>query len=390
MNVCFETFGCRLNRAEALEDEAKCLAAGHRLVTDHQEADFFVIRGCSVTSRAQRDCEKLIQHLREKYPTKRVYVTGCLKEAKPLVIKSTPDRVPVPTRTARAYLKVQDGCSGKCAFCIIPRFRGESVSEGFTATLDKARRFIDAGYHEIVVTGCNLSLYADGGKRLPDLVAALAGLDRGCRVRLGSIEPHLAAEETIAAMAEHDNVCRFLHLAIQSGSDAVLQRMKRPYTAEAVCTLIRRARTLTPQLAVGADMIAGFPGEQEVDHLASTALLTLMRIVNVHAFPYSKRPGTRAAVMPNPLPHATIVQRAKALAEIGDTNRRAFSQRFLGQTVEVVVEKENAHVGWTGEYLWFEELQGEKLSPEPTNERKKCLAFKVRKVRHGRLYGTRV
>ena len=390
MNVCFETFGCRLNRAEALEDEAKTIAAGHRAVTKHSDADFFVIRGCSVTARAQRDCEKLIEHLKAKYPLKRVYVTGCLPEAKPFIVKERPGEAPVPTRTARAYLKVQNGCSGECTFCIVPRFRGKSVSLDFDLALDKAKRFLDAGYREIVMTGCNLSLYASGGKRLPELVAALAELDPACRVRLGSLEPFLAADETIDAMAAHENVCRFLHMPIQSGSDRILALMKRPYTVEAVRTLLEKARALMPEVGLGCDMIAGFPGETERDQLLSENLLKELKIAHVHAFPYSKRPGTPAATMAGQLERELVRHRAKALAAIGERNRRAFAQRFVNTETEVVIESEKKLCGWTGEYLWVEELLPPGKTVTRQSERRQKVKFLIKKTDHGRLYGTRV
>ena len=390
MNVCFETFGCRLNRAEALEDEAKCLAAGHKVVTDHRDADFFVIRGCSVTSRAQHDCEKLIEHLHQKYPNKRIHITGCLKDAHPLVVKVKDETPPVPMSTARAYLKAQDGCNGECTFCIVPHFRGKSAAEDFTSVVDKAKRFIDAGYHEIVLTGCNLSLYASGGKRLSDLVAALAEIDPACRIRLGSLEPFLAAEETIDAIAEHENVCRFLHMPVQSGSNRILAMMKRPYTADKAEQLMHKALSLMPSVALGCDMISGFPGESDRDHLASETLLTRLKVVNVHSFPFSRRPGTPAATMAGQLDHGLVVNRAKALAKIGESNRRTYAKKFIDKTVEVVVESEQRACGWTGEYLWFEEQQSDLTMPQKESERRKTIRFKVKEAHGGVLYGTRV
>lgn len=390
MNVCFETFGCRLNRAEALEDEAKCLAVGHKVVTDHKEADFVVIRGCSVTSRAQRDCEKLIAHLREKYPTKRIHVTGCLGEARPFIVKQKDKTPPVPMSTARAYLKAQNGCNGECSFCIVPRFRGKNAAEPFTAVVDKAKRFIDAGYHEIVLTGCNLSLYASEGRRLPDLVSALAELDPACRIRIGSLEPFLSAEETIDAMAEHENVCRFLHMPVQSGSDRILSTMRRPYTTTQVERLFLKARSLMPSVALGCDMIAGFPGESDRDQLMSESLLSRMKIVNVHSFPFSRRPGTPAATMPGQLPHETVVERARKLAKLGETNRRAFAHQFVNKTVEVVVEKEDQAAGWTGEYLWLKEDDASFDASEKKNERRETVRFRVKEAHGGRLTGVRV
>ena len=389
MNVCFETFGCRLNRAEALEDEAKCLAIGHKVVTDHDEADFFVIRGCSVTSRAQRDCEKLIAHLREKYPTKRIHITGCLKEARPFVVKQRDEAPPVPMSTARAYLKAQNGCNGECTFCIVPRFRGKSAAEDFTAVVDKAKRFIDAGYREIVLTGCNLSLYASGGKRLPDLVTALAELDPACRIRIGSLEPFLSAEETIDAMAAHQNVCRFLHMPVQSGSNRILAAMKRPYTVENTEQLMQKAKQLMPSVALGCDMIAGFPSETDRDQLASETLLNRLKIVNVHSFPFSRRPGTPAATMAGQLPHEEVVDRARKIAKIGETNRRAFARQFVDKTVEVVIENEKQAVGWTSEYLWFEEQRTGADASEAKNERREKIRFRVKEAHGGRLYGVR-
>ena len=183
MKVCFETFGCRLSRSEALEQEAQFLARGWSLTDSHQDADLIIIRGCSVTARAQHDCEKLIFHIKEKYPNKRIVVTGCLKEKRnehwlrDIALKGAKRThlegggnmgASVPMRTARAYLKVQDGCSCACSFCIVPQFRGKSVSVDFAAVLEKARSFIAAGYHEIVLTGCNLSMYRSDGKNLAD------------------------------------------------------------------------------------------------------------------------------------------------------------------------------------------------------------------------------
>lgn len=390
MNICFDTYGCRLNRAEALEDEARCQAAGHRIVRYHQEADLIVVRGCSVTSKAQHECEKVLEHLRKKYPMKRIHVCGCLKNASPLAFEQPDPVPPVPTSTARAYLKAQDGCSGECSFCIVPQFRGTSISEDFTSLIDKAKRFIDAGYTEIVLTGCNLSLYASQGRRLPELVSALAELSPDtCRIRLGSLEPFLAARETVEAMAAHRNVCRYLHLPVQSGSNRILERMKRPYTVEEVEALMERARALMPSVALGCDMIAGFPGETERDHLDSQSLLQRQKIVKVHSFPFSRRPDTLAATMPCQLPHEKIKARAGELADIGKANRRAFARQFVGRTVEVVIEDVEKAAGWTGEHLWFEQLDAAGTKPLERLARREKARFVVRKADDTHLLGAR-
>lgn len=399
MNICFDTFGCRLNRAEALEDEARSIAKGHKIVASHSEADLVVVRGCSVTARAQRDCERHVEHIKSKYPAKRIFVTGCLPNAKKLdisaILRPRPgvaaSEAPLPTRTARAYLKVQDGCSCGCTFCIVPKFRGKPVSLPFDDVMSKAKRFIDAGYCEIVLTGCNLMLYASNGRRLPELATAIASLSPGCRVRLGSVEPGPVAMELVHAMHENGNICRFLHLSVQSGSDNILAAMHRPYSAKDVDALANEAERLMPMIGLGCDLITGFPGEMETDFRLTKGLLARHMFSNVHAFPFSERPGTlasamlRGKVLPD-LRHA----RARELADAGAECRRKFAKKFVGREVEIVVENESPISGWSGEYLWFE-VQNPTVCPIPGRisgpRRKQKRSFKVKSAHDGRLFG---
>ena len=364
MKVCFETFGCRLNKAEALQMEAEYIAKGWETTDKHKDADLFVVRGCSVTARAQHDCERLIAHLKRHYHTVPIRICGCFKSqekstleriirksADPLVKSADTVPVPVPTRTARAYLKVQDGCAGKCTFCIVPKFRGPSTSVDFDAVKDQAKRFVEAGYHEIVVTGCNLSLYASQGKRLPDLLQALAQTDPSCRIRLGSLEPGECAMETLSAMAESANVCRFLHIPVQSGANRVLLAMRRPYVVREVDNLVTRAKELMPGLGLGCDLMTGFPGETELEFAATKGLAKRHGFNNAHVFPYSERPDTLAAGLPRAVPPPIRSLRARAISDVVMSARRAFAKSFIGKTVEIVNESENKCKGWTGEYL---------------------------------------
>ena len=392
MKVCFETFGCRLNRAEALQEEAEYLARGWEPTDSHADAQLIVVRGCSVTARAQRDCERLVEHIRRKYPFKRVIETGCLPSAKkdyflkkpgssrigpgsnrvglgsarvnvdPSPTPSAPNSPlnapiptlddPIPTRTARAYLKIQDGCSGHCTFCIVPKFRGPSVSIPFDDVLARARAFIDAGYREIVMTGCSMTQYLSDGKRLPELVSAIAELDGPHRVRLGSIEPGSIALETVSAMASHTNVCRNLHITVQSGSTRILSAMRRPYGAREIEELVSAASKAMPRLGLGCDLMTGFPDEQFNDHIATLGLLKRLPFTKAHVFPYSERPGTVAAALPNSVPENVRVSRARELAQMADAKRTDFAKRFRGKDVEIVVEDEKHCAGWTSEYLW--------------------------------------
>lgn len=359
MKVCFETFGCRLNRAEALQQEANYIAKGWEITKEHKDADLVIVRGCSVTKRAQADCEKLIAHIRRKYPTLNVKIEGCLKdpakspneqERKVEAVESGIE--PVPSRTARGFLKVQDGCSRRCSYCIIPSFRGNSVSIPFNDILEKAKRLRDeGGYQEIVMTGCNLSLYSHEGKTLAQLIDALSSLG-GFRLRLGSIEPGEQANEIIRVMAENENVCKSLHLSVQSGSNSILSAMRRPYFARTVDNLAEKAHSLMPDCSLGCDIITGFPGETQLDFLATKAMLERNLFSNVHIFPFSARPGTPAAVMPGQLLRDAKTERARLLSKIASKNRAEFTERFLGRIVEVAIEEEKNPSGWTSEYLW--------------------------------------
>lgn len=358
--------------------EAAYLAKGWTVTARPAEADLLVVRGCSVTARAQRDCERRIDHLRRHYPKTPLRLCGCLPKAtkapSPAAqLASEAAAVPaVPTRTARAYLKVQDGCSCACTFCIVPTFRGASVSVPFADVLDKARRFVEAGYRELVVTGCNLALYSSEGQHLPELVAALAAVSADCRIRLGSLEPGPCARETVSAMAAAPNVCRFLHIPVQSGSNRILAAMKRPYLVRDVEALVGTATKLLPGLGLGCDVMTGFPDESAFDFAATEGLLRRLPFNHAHVFPYSERPGTLAAAFGGAVPRDVRSVRAHRLADLVRTKREQFARRFLGREVEIVVEGERKTEGWTGEYL-----RCRTVSPAPRKARARIAVAKV-------------
>ena len=370
MRICFVTFGCRLNRAESLDLESQYAAAGWDVVqlpssvyeVDELDAvvpDVVVVRGCSVTAKAQRDCEKKIAQLRARFPDAEILAIGCLPDAKPIPAHLAPppfpdESAPVNRRLSRAYLKVQDGCSGKCAFCIVPSFRGSPVSVPFEQALSRARAYIDAGFREIVVTGCNLCLYRDSNRRLPELVSAIAGLESsGHRVRFGSIEPGLCDTSLLDAMEANPNICRFLHLSLQSGSNRILRLMRRPYTIEHVAEFCADARRrFSERLAFGADVITGFPGETDADFDETKAFLSSQLttfISHLHIFPYSEREGTEAATMKPSVPVEVRRTRAKELEAIAAANHEKFARSLIGQEVQVCVERDGN--GRTDEYV---------------------------------------
>ena len=404
MRIAFVTFGCRLNRAEALDMEAEALAAGHEIVPlgtvpigQHAGTvpiDRIIVRGCSVTAKAQHECEKAIARLRKQFPLAEIIITGCLPGALKAINAPKTSKALKTLKAydhkSRAHIKIQDGCNGRCAFCIVPQFRGPPTSLPFSAILDRARAFLDAGFRELVVTGCNLALYRDSGHTLADLLAALAELPppAGCanelatspdtihRIRLGSFEPGICDNRIFDCLAAHPNICRSLHISLQSGSNRILQRMNRPYAAEAVADLCQRLRReVSPQFAFGADVIAGFPGETEVDHAATIRFLEqqtdgLPLFSNLHVFPYSERPGTPAATMSGTVPKSLRQARARELQAIGQRNRAIFANSFIGRTVVVCVEKDGD--GWTDEYL--------RATPPPGGTRRQLVAFRVQSV----------
>ena len=390
MKVFFDTFGCRLNRAEALEDEARFLSAGFDTAQSHSDADVIVIRACSITRRAQHDCEKLISHVQKKYPAKRLIVQGCLPETmltsaaiKESLLKNASESDTLPQRTARAYLKVKDGCNSKCTFCIVPSFRGKSKSVEFGKVLDKAKRFIELGYEEIVLTGCNLSHYASNDGNFASLLESLLSLPGKCRFRIGSLEPGSVALAVAKLMAQSDALCKFLHLSIQSGSTSILSAMGRKYKPADIEELVSFAAENIHPLGLGADVICGFPGESILDFSQTKRLLSRYPFSNIHAFPYSERPGTVASTLPGALPRDLRKKRALELIDMGSTNKTKFAASMIGRTVDVIIEDEKELSGWTGEYLFLKSEIANRLGAV----RKKTIPFKVTKSDRGTLFG---
>ena len=413
MTVAFKTFGCRLNQAETAQFEAGFASAGFSRVPFGTQADVVVIHSCAVTQKAENEGMKLLRTLRSRWPGACLVLTGCTVETcgaeslrdlhlDLIVPREQKDKlVPLVTRhlglpydpvpaapaqsTQRASLKVQDGCDFFCSYCIVPHTRGQPSSRPFDACLSDARALIGAGFHEIVVTGCNIACYSDGSRTLVDLLKALLDLPGLGRIRLGSIEPGTVEREVIALMAESTKLCPFLHLPVQSGDNSVLARMRRRYTVEDVSQTLRDALRRMPHLGLGADFICGFPGETPEAFERTRTLLHAFPFGKLHVFPYSERPGTPAASLGDSIPIAERKRRAQELIRQGEDSRSAFAQRFIGRSVEVLIERfdqdGNAH-GWSGEYLACVVGGG-----VPRNRRRTLCAFTPDAVHAGVLYG---
>jgi len=341
VKIAFVTFGCRLNRAQSARERAAAEASGNEIVSpDDPQAEKIIVRCCSVTAKAARESRRAVSALRKAHPGCEVSAEGCIAGGSPDA-PSLPRGTGYAPATARAYLDVQDGCPGGCTFCTVPRFRGAPRSVPLEAALSEARAFIAAGFTEITVTGCNLALYRDAssGAGLAELLERLARIESpGHRIRIGSLEPGICDGAVLSAMERNPGICRFLHIPVQSASAAVLKRMGRTYTPDALRELVARARKLFPGIALGADVIAGFPGETAAEFAETAEFLRESGFAKLHVFPYSEREGTPAAAMKPQVPPETRKARAAQLQKLGDGMREAFARGAAGTEDAVCVE----------------------------------------------------
>jgi threonylcarbamoyladenosine tRNA methylthiotransferase MtaB len=256
--------------------------------------------------------------------------------------------------THRALLKIQDGCNFFCSYCIIPHNRGAPVTRSFDECLNEARAFIDQGFQEIVITGCNIACYDDQGRTLPEIVEAIAALPGIGRVRLGSVEPGTVELDLAEVIAESDKVCRFLHLPIQNCDDGVLKGMNRRYLTADIRRILDQILETVPDIALGSDIITGFPGESDVAFNNTKDFIREYPFSNLHVFPYSERRGTAAAAFEERVPHILRKERAQELIAIGRRKREQYALSWIGKETELLIEKfdqEGNACGWSGEYL---------------------------------------
>lgn len=396
VRVAIKTFGCRLNQAETARFAVDFAAAGWAVVPFGAAAEVVVIHGCAVTRTAELKCLQLARSVKRaardaKAVEPFVVLVGCVVEADAarrewvgvdlLLARGDKERVveivcarlgqALSTRSGpfdrsgqgeqsrgprrkRALLKVQDGCNFFCSYCIVPHTRGAPVSRPWQEVLDEARSLAQEGFAELVIAGCNVACYRDGARGLAELVAAIAAIGEVQRIRLSSIEPSTSEREIIDLMAACRKLCRYLHLPLQSGDAETLRRMGRRYTPEEYAETVRTAVRRMPDLAVGTDVIVGFPGETEAAFERTRQFVSALPFSNLHVFPYSERPGTPAAACAGAVPRAIRRARARALVRLHAAKRLAFAGQFVGRTVEVLIESldpDGCGRGWSGQYL---------------------------------------
>jgi threonylcarbamoyladenosine tRNA methylthiotransferase MtaB len=244
-------------------------------------------------------------------------------------------------RHTRAFLKIQDGCNASCSYCIVPRARGPSRSLSAEKVIESLTRLKEKGFKEVVLTGIHIGGYGSDlspATSLEGLLERIEQEETPARVRLSSIEPLDFSEGLIDLLSGSSKVCPHLHIPIQSGNDEILKSMNRNYNRSFLIRLIREIHDKIPGASIGADVIAGFPGESEERFASTCELIEVLPFSYLHVFPYSKRKGTPAALFPEPVGGRVIKQRAGQLRELGKKKREAFYRRFLDEKMEVLIE----------------------------------------------------
>ncbi len=372
LKVTIRTIGCRANQADSATLGRHMDPSSVEIVDEFDGADLIVINTCCVTAEAERDCRKMARRALREAPGSRVVLTGCAVTAiedfgknieGDVEVRGGGD-VPMEELAAwisgkkgngpgenvrgfsgagrsRALLKVQNGCDHHCAYCVVPAARGPERSMPMGEVMDNVDRIASSGYRELVLTGVQMGAWGRDlprGHSLAKLVEAVADRFAVGRVRLSSLEPWSVGEDLIEVMAGHGRLCPHLHIPMQSGDDGILEAMGRGYTSVDLLRVIERARVAIPDLAVGTDVLCGFPGETDAAFDNTLALLRAINPFQVHAFPYSSRPQTRAATMPGQQSRQVARERVRQVRSFGEGMFTRFVEGQIGKVREVIVE----------------------------------------------------
>ena len=383
--VAISTLGCKTNQFESAAMIEQLKAAGYRVVPFSEQSDIYIINSCTVTARTDAETRRLIRRARRLNPESRIVATGCYAQVAPGELEKMPEldcvlgnqekqdisallestKHSVSDITAisqaeplkltsfaehtRAFLQIQNGCNSFCTYCIVPYARGRSRSVRPDDVLQGVRDLAANGFKEIVLTGIHLGAYGlDLSSSPTSLTAIVRQIDAESiipRLRIGSVEPNEVNEELLSLMAASKSICPHLHLPLQSGSDSVLNRMGRPYTSAIFRNLMVRISEVMPDAFIGADVIAGFPGETEAEFNETVKLLEDLPFSDLHVFPYSNRPGTKAAGMPGHIPDRIVTGRAARLRGIAKLKKIKFLERFVGKELKVLVHGYNDKSG---------------------------------------------
>jgi threonylcarbamoyladenosine tRNA methylthiotransferase MtaB len=379
MKVYLETIGCRLNESEIEAMARRFVADGHQIVADAADAQMHVLNTCAVTQDATRASRQRIRQLNRAQPEAKIIVTGCYSELSraevgalpgvtqivsntdkdrlvPLVLHDSGSAIEPPSPMdaeplaldyrpgalqalghTRAFVKVQDGCDNRCTFCVTRIARGDGRSRLLAEVVAEVQALAEAGYHEAVLSGVQLGSYSERPGGLRELVQTVLADTDMPRVRLSSLEPW-DLDEAFFALWANPRLLPHLHLPLQSGSDATLKRMLRRTSQSEYRALVAMARAAIPDLALSTDIICGFPGETTTDFAESAAYIAEIDFMKLHVFPYSARPDTAAARLPNRVDVAVSKARVEQLRELSAAGDRRYRERWQGQPESVLWE----------------------------------------------------
>jgi len=394
--VALHNLGCKVNAYETEAMQEMLEKAGYEIVPFQEGADIYVINTCTVTNMADRKSRQMLHRAKKMNPDAIVVATGCYVQAQEengqvdecidivignnkkkdlidILENHTPKSVIDINHTkeyeemhlsktaehTRAYIKVQDGCNQFCTYCIIPFARGRVRSRAKEDVIHEVTDLANNGYKEVVLTGIHLSSYGVDleNENLLSLLLAVHEVEGIQRIRLGSLEPRIITEEFVKTIASLPKMCPHFHLSLQSGCDETLRRMNRRYTSEEYYEKCQLLRTYFDNPALTTDVIVGFPGETEEEFEKSKAFVDKVDFYETHIFKYSKRQGTKAAVMEGQIPELVKTERSNTMLELDEQKRTQYEKSFVGKEVEVLFE-EKIHknegafwVGHTKEYV---------------------------------------
>jgi threonylcarbamoyladenosine tRNA methylthiotransferase MtaB len=381
----FHTLGCRLNFSETGSIAKGFVDRGYEVVEFGEASDITFINTCTVTDSADSTCRNLIRKAHRTSPEGKIVVAGCYAQMDAeriskmtgvdLVLGTSEkykvfdyldeesDDVVFIDKSAsfygaattefeghtRAFLKIQDGCNYVCSFCIIPQARGRSRAISIEKALDNAKKVIDDGFKEIILTGVNIGEFeSNSGEKLSDLVAKLLGLNGLERLRLSSVEPNTITDELLDVFASSPKFLDHFHVPLQSGDDDILKQMRRRYDVDFYKNIINKIITRFPNAGIGADLICGFPGETEKQFENTYRLVKELPITHFHVFPYSSRKNTLAARMEDHIQHGIKKHRVRALNMLGEAKLKMFTEDQVGSSSQVLFERRNKEGLWEG------------------------------------------
>jgi threonylcarbamoyladenosine tRNA methylthiotransferase MtaB len=384
MKVAFYTLGCKLNQAETESLAGSFNQAGFQLVSPGDRADIYIANTCTVTHIADRKSRHWLRLARRRNRGALIIATGCyaqrnhqeLAELADIVVDNNEkehllalvqnlkgmaegeikqSQILSSIARTRSLIKIQDGCYSCCTYCIVPKVRPYEYSLPASHIIEEIKQKIAIGYKEIVLTGTKVGSYRDNSTKLRKLVQRILTSTRIDRLRLSSLQPSEISPGFLALWHD-ERLCRHFHLALQSGSDTVLHRMKRSYSLDQYQRTVKLIKDMIPDAAITTDIMVGFPGESDEEFEQSYSLCQQAGFANIHVFPYSPRPETAAATMPQQIKDKVKQERNRRMLELARSSRRKFCEQFLGQTMPLLWEKETSpgseiYSGLTGNYI---------------------------------------